>query len=712
MMIRICHKYNRFYTYLSILSAFYFAYLPLFGNNGFTGSPASAAAYPLTAPDQTTRGRDRSDLNLAITSTPVINTPICNGATQISGTLDEADGTEVTVFRNLAVIGKTTVHANAWTLTVPPTLLVSGNSITATALAAGKDPGLPSAAITVSTQITATIIGSTETCQNSPDPIITFTGFNGERPYTFTYSINGNPAVSITTVNGNSAIVTVPTDLPGTYTYTLLGVTASSCSSTVEGEAIVSVRVNAGIGSVTAENSPICSTATTTLTANDITGTEAMVTWWTGRGGTGTNLGEGPVLTNAGPGTYYVNVRGVCGMPAEASVTVESIVLNPGTINTNGGNYCVGGNTVIGGSNSPYSGASGGLMPYTYQWEESYSSGTNCNPNPSPAAGRNDTTSYNPPPFLVPGTYCYRRKVTDACGTVEYTQHTQFNVYPDPKPQTIVPSPNSISVCAGTDVSATFTGGSGGIVSNYRDIYIYGITGSDPLDYTPASPIPTAGLPEGSIITILTRRIHPPGVNGCSNEYKYHQWTVLKTPANFNLTGGGKYCLGDDGVDIGLDGSEGNTVYQLYREGVSIGAPITGTGSSISFGKQTTAGTYTVVATNTETRCTQSMTGPITVTVNNLPVPAITGDTGVCEQSTSMVYNTEPGMTGYAWTISPGGIITSGINTHEITVSWISPGPQTLSVSYTDSNGCPTANPTVTPVNVTPLPATSPIYHN
>ncbi|HEY0109964.1 MAG TPA: GEVED domain-containing protein, partial [Fibrella sp.] len=76
----------------------------------------------------------------------------------------------------------------------------------------------------------------------------------------------------------------------------------------------------AAIASVTASDSLICSDATTTVTANGATG---IVTWFTGMGGTGTNLGTGETLV-VGPGTYYANVTGDCGT-AEASVTVNAL---------------------------------------------------------------------------------------------------------------------------------------------------------------------------------------------------------------------------------------------------------------------------------------------------------------------------------------------------------------------------------------------------
>jgi len=62
-------------------------------------------------------------------------------------------------------------------------------------------------------------------------------------------------------------------------------------------------------------------------------------------------------------------------------------------------------------------------------------------------------------------------------------------------------------------------------------------------------------------------------------------------------------------------------------------------------------------------------------------------------------------MTGYIWNVSSGGTINYGSGTNDITVSWITPGPQTVSVTYTDTHGCVPFAPTVLNVTVNPLPS-------
>src|SRR5207237_121171 len=73
--------------------------------------------------------------------------------------------------------------------------------------------------------------------------------------------------------------------------------------------------------------------------------------------------------------------------------------------------------------------------------------------------------------------------------------------------------------------------------------------------------------------------------------------TVIINAAAFNVTGGGTTtCVA--GIEVGLDGSQAGVSYQLKKNGVNIGQPLTGTGSAISFGQRHQSGTYTVEATD------------------------------------------------------------------------------------------------------------------
>ncbi len=97
--------------------------------------------------------------------------------------------------------------------------------------------------------------------------------------------------------------------------------------------------------------------------------------------------------------------------------------------------------------------------------------------------------------------------------------------------------------------------------------------------------------------------------------------------------------------------------------------------------------------------CTAASATVKNVTVHSLPVPTISGPTTMCSSATGNVFTTESGKTSYIWTV-PGGTITAGSGTNSITATLIASGAQTVSVNYTDVNGCTAVSPTVYNVTV------------
>jgi hypothetical protein len=66
---------------------------------------------------------------------------------------------------------------------------------------------------------------------------------------------------------------------------------------------------------------------------------------------------------------------------------------------------------------------------------------------------------------------------------------------------------------------------------------------------------------------------------------------------------------------VGLDGSQSGVNYQLQLDGNPTNAPVSGTGSALSFGNQTATGNYTVVAVDATTGCTATMNGSAPMSV-------------------------------------------------------------------------------------------------
>ncbi|MEI7662690.1 MAG: PKD domain-containing protein, partial [Bacteroidota bacterium] len=109
--------------------------------------------------------------------------------------------------------------------------------------------------------------------------------------------------------------------------------------------------------------------------------------------------------------------------------------------------------------------------------------------------------------------------------------------------------------------------------------------------------------------------------------------TILPLPAVYTVTGGGAYASGGPGVPVGLSNSEIGVNYMLFLGITPISAlpGIAGVNGPITFGYQTLAGTYTVVATNAVTGCISNMNGSATVVINPYPAPFVVfGGGAIC----------------------------------------------------------------------------------
>ena len=147
-----------------------------------------------------------------------------------------------------------------------------------------------------------------------------------------------------------------------------------------------------------------------------------------------------------------------------------------------------------------------------------------------------------------------------------------------------------------------------------------------------------------------------------------------------------------------------------YTWSVSAGGTITAGGTSSSNTVTitwNTAGNQTVSVNYTNASgCAAASPTVLAISVIPIPVPTITGAISPCTGAIDQDYSTEAGMSNYTWAVSAGGTITSGgtSNSHNVTVTWNTNGPQTVSVGYTNAYGCVSAAPTVLAVTVNPQP--------
>ena len=109
--------------------------------------------------------------------------------------------------------------------------------------------------------------------------------------------------------------------------------------------------------------------------------------------------------------------------------------------------------------------------------------------------------------------------------------------------------------------------------------------------------------------------------------------SVNPTPTVYSVTGGGSYCAGGAGVNVGIANSEIGLTYQLYKDGIATGTPVLGSNLALNFGSQSAVGLYTVVGNNPTTGCRSNMAGSTNVSIAPRVVPAVSISTG----STSVV---------------------------------------------------------------------------
>lgn len=186
------------------------------------------------------------------------------------------------------------------------------------------------------------------------------------------------------------------------------------------------------------------------------------------------------------------------------------------------------------------------------------------------------------------------------------------------------------------------------------------------------------------------------------------QITVNSMPASFNITGGGTYCgPSGTGLPVGLSGSQANTNYKLYKDGVATSVVVAGTGNAISFGNQLAAGTYTVQATN-QASCTSGMTGSTSIVVDPQapdqptdpegPAIIITSETPTSEFVTQSTY-----ANSYTWDLTPAesGTISGTEATSVITWNQAYIGTSIIKVQGVNTcGGSVYSNETSTSVNV------------
>jgi uncharacterized protein (TIGR02145 family) len=495
---------------------------------------------------------------------------------------------------------------------------------------------------------------------------------------------------------------------PGNYNVTLISYSTDGCSDTIVKPVIVDTLVTIN-NSVT--RSQICSNqhANIILTTNV---NNALFTW----------------TATASSGT----ITGFSDNAVPAPSPIDQILVNNGTQNDSV-TYII----------TPHKGSCTG-DPFTFRVLVF----------PTPTATITGTTAVcqnSASPLIT---------FTGASGTAPYTFTYNINGAPDQIVTTIVG--NSITVAAPTNAVGTFTYNlvsvhdgtsntcsqvlSGSAVVTVNPLPTATITGTVEVCQNSASPLITFtgasatapytftyninGLPNQSVTTAIGNSVTVAAPTNVVGTFTYNlvsvqdgssttcsqaqagSAVVTVTPLpTATITGTTAVCQNSASPLITFTGASSTAPY-IFTYNIN-GAPdqtvTTIAGNSITVAASTNVvGTFTYnlvsVQDGSATTCSQAQAGSAVVTVNPLPVPAIAGSASVCLNSTTVYQANQAGMSNYVWTVSSGGTITIGQGTNIISVNWTLNGAQTVTLNYTDANGCTAASPKVFDVVVSDLP--------
>lgn len=558
------------------------------------------------------------------------------------------------------------------------------------------------ATITVHSLPTATISGTTAVCNGGSPPDVLFTGTSGIAPFTFYYTINGGPTQSVSTTVGNSVSVSQPTGTAGTFVYALVSVTdANTCSQ-------------AQTGNITITVNPLPTAAISGAT-NVCQGDVPPVVTFTGASGTAPytfyyKLNGGLTLSATTVSGNSVTVPQPTGIPGTYVYTLVSVTDANGCSRAQSGNITIIVNPLptatIDGTTAVCTGAaepsvtftgSTGISPYTFYYT------VNGGPTQSivTTSGNSVTVSQ---PTGTPGTYLYALvSVTDG-NTCSQTQSGTVTVTVTPLPTASIGG--TTAVCkddAPPDI--TFTGNSG---TEPYTIY-YTINGGPILSVTTASGNSvTVSQPTGTPGTYVYTLVSVTDGNTCSQSQSGNSTITVYPLPTAAISGTTAVCENGAEPGITFTGATGIPPYTFFYtiDGGPTQSVATTSGNSVTvFHPTATPGTfvYSLVSVNDGHTCSQDQSGSITITVNALPVPGISGPAVACVNTPGPVYYSDGGMSGYTWNVN-GGTFTPGITPDTIYVTWTTIGINSVTVNYTDLNGCIAANPSVYSVNVALLP--------
>ncbi len=570
---------------------------------------------------------------------------------------------------------------------------------------------------------TATVGNPATVCLDAASPVVTFTGAGGTAPYTFIYKINGGPNQTVTTTSGNSVIVPVPTNIAGTFTYTLISVqdgSSTSCSQAQSGSVAIVVQP-LPTATISGPETVCLNAVSPVITFTGSGSTPPYIFTYSVNGGANQTVtaSSGNVATISAPtgvaGTFNYNLVNVSGGSSlncsQAQSGSVAIVVQPLPTASISGSATLCLNAV-----SPvitFTGA-GGSSPYTF----TYSINGTASQTISSGSGNTATITV---PTNTAGTFNYSLVNVSEGSSLNCSQAQSGSAAIVVRPLPTASISGSATVCLnGASPVITFTGAGGSPPYTFT----YSINGAASQTISSGSgntatitvPTNTAGTFNYTLVSVSE------GSSLNCNEAQSGSVAVVVRPLpTATISGQATVCLNAVSPMITFTGAGGSPPYTFTYSinGAASQTISSGSGNTATIVVPTNvAGTFNYslinVSEGSSLNCSQAQSGTVAVIVQPLPTASISGTATVCLNAISPVitFTGAGGSPPYTFTYSVNGAgsqtISSGSgNTATITVPTNTAGTfnySLVNVSEGSSLNCSQAQSGSVAIVVQPLP--------
>jgi gliding motility-associated-like protein len=606
-----------------------------------------------------------------------------------------------------SVITNTITSVGTSTTTLSPTNPVANYTYSLTGV---RDNNSCYGSVTSVTRVTidpapgASISGATSVCKDATQPVITFTGSDGNPSYTFTYNINGIGSQTVSTGAGvSTATISAPTNVPGDYVYNLTGVSDAAASACGAASGSITIKVRTLPTATLTGSSTVCQNTTNpqlTFTASNGTAPFTYSYTVNGANATITSAGTSTLLpiTTAAAATFTHSLVSVvdtygCTQTQTASTIVR---INPAAQGDISGDAVVCQNTAS--PNIVFTGTNG---DYPYHFSYKLDAGVT---NTVSTSGANSSVSIAAPTG-VDGTYTYSLIAVEdnnnaGCSSVGNSSAT-VNV--DSLPLAVISGISTI--CQNATKTVT-----GAIARNGSILWTHNGQGNIS-NATTLSPTYASAAGDANNNVILTMTVT--GTTTCTST-SAATYTIHVDPIPEATTSGAATIC--QNATYTLANGEATRLYGsvVWTENGQGSITAGGTTLNPTYTAATAdAGsvvTLTMTVTSTNTCASQTARATYNISIDHLPTASAGGNTAICQDASYTLTNGEASRNhgSIVWTENGQGSITAGGTTLNPTYTAAAGDAQsvvTLTMTVTSTNTCNPQNTfALYSIQVDPLP--------